>query len=233
VLFVPNRSINRGWPASAAPLPWALPWIRGFWHGLSGITIDTGVSAWAPVKDLDSAGNFTQGTTSKQPSYSGGILTFDGSNDALGLATFTLDQPAAFFLALSQISWTANDYILDGGSDSSTVIEQKVGGASPEIGIYAGSRAGTESGLAIGAYGVLVAMFNGASSVLQSNLNAPATLNPGSQNAGGITLGANFPQTAAFANFGLKGFGYSNTALTAAQINQTVQAMARLYGIAV
>lgn len=231
MLFVPNRAINRGWPAGSRAPWWTLPWITGAWDGSIGVTVTgSGVSAWAPVKGTNSG---TQGTDAKRPTYSGGVLTFDGSNDALGFGTFTLNQPAIFFLAMQQISWTANDYFMDGGTDSSTVIEQRATGVSPEIGIYAGSRAGADTGLAVGSFGILVAGFNGADSVLQTNLNSPATINPGSQNAGGITLGANAPQTAAFAHFALKGFCYANTALTAAQINQTVQAMARRYGISV
>ena len=54
----------------------------------------------------------------------------------------------------------------------------------------AGTTYGTDSSLTLGNYGVVAAVFNGASSVLQVGNVSQAAGNAGANNAGGITIGA-------------------------------------------
>jgi len=57
--------------------------------------------------------------------------------------------------------------------------------------MYAGASViGTQSNLEVGAYGVLAAVFNGASSSLRVNNNSPVSGDAGANNPGGFQLGS-------------------------------------------
>lgn len=92
-----------------------------------GITIGTGVSAWA-----DQSGNSahaSQGTAGFQPSYNltglngKGTVLFDGSDDFLNFTTFSRPAPATtpswFWIIFRQITWTNTDSIFGGTATSS------------------------------------------------------------------------------------------------------------------
>lgn len=116
-------------------------------------------------------------------------ILFDGTADYLKTNAFTLNQPTIVLIAFKQVSWTGNEYITDGNGTSSMTIQQIT--ATPSIRLLASaSGAATNGNLAVGSYGVVAAVFNGASSSLQVNLTTPTTGDPGSTNAGGFTLGA-------------------------------------------
>jgi hypothetical protein len=213
--------------ADYAPKPWALPWITEYWDGNSGITVTgSGVSAWAPVKGTHS---FTQGTDSLRPTYSGGVLTFDGSDDWLKTGAFTLSQPFTVVMAGRSISWTNGDRWFDGFTQNTTTLDQV--NSTPELNIYAGTFVGPVS-LALGANGIVTSVFNGASSAIRLNRNTAVTGAAGANNAGGLTLGADGNNTSN-ANISVLGLCYANSALTTTEQDQTIQAMARLYGISV
>lgn len=166
-------------PADLSPLVWCR-------YGV-GVTEAGGfASNWA-----DQSGNgydLAQATGLQQPAYSAGVLTFDGSNDRMETgAIAALDQPTTIIYLLKQVSWTNNEYLADGGSDNVGALRQTT--SSPKISIYAGSTACEQDGPAIGDFGVVVCVFNGASSYTRVNNGAKVTGNPGAGTMLGITLG--------------------------------------------
>lgn len=211
------------------PGPWTFPFITEYWDGNSGITVTgQGVSSWVPVKGTNA---LTQGTDGARPTYSAGVLTFNGTDESLQ-ATFNVPSASTVFLAVNQISWTGNDTLWSstgGATEDDWNIFQN--SATPQIALFAGSTAASNGGLAVGAYGILVATFNGASSSLQINLGTPTTGDPGAISGTGISVGTNGNATTGWANIALKGCGYSSSALTASQIEQMVWSMAARHGI--
>jgi hypothetical protein len=152
----------------------------------AGITAVGGlVSAWA---DQSGNGNtLVQATETNQPALqSDGSILFDGVDNQME-ATFTLDQPVTIYLLASQITHTSGDVLFD-GSAALASCSQSV--ASGNLGVNAGAASAANT-LAIGSYGVVYAVFNGASGVFGVNNNTPLTGNYGANNPGGFSLGAN------------------------------------------
>ena len=225
-----RRPIDNG----AAAFPWQLPWIVNggdYWDGQYGITIaGAGVSDW---KSMIQARSFTQGTDANRPAYASGVITFDGVDNFLNTDAFTLASPFTVLLAFKQITWADNDYIFDGNTGNTGTLRQANAGASPQLEIRGSVVAGNFNGdLAIDTYGIVTALFNGVSSLLKVNLATSVTTSVGTADPGGITLGASGVNSL-FSNIAVKGMCYAASALTAAQIEQTVRAMARRYAVSV
>lgn len=118
-----------------------------------GITIGTGVSAWAD----QSAGakHYTQGTGAAQPSYSASdatlgnrpSLTFDATDDYLQSALQLPapgTTPSLLWMILKQNAWTLNNNVVSG--DGSIVIRQS--STSPQVRVFNGVL-GPVSGLGV------------------------------------------------------------------------------------
>lgn len=145
----------------------------------------------------DQSGNGRDLTLFNSPTLNAdGSYTFDGVNQYGNVVGgFTLNQPETVYLLFKQVSWTNTDYCCDGNSASTLTIQQIT--STPSIRLLASeSGAATNGNLAVGAYGVACGVFNGASSLLQVNMTTPTTGDPGSNNAGGFTLGASAAWTA-------------------------------------
>jgi hypothetical protein len=109
-----RTAIERGYPSKfrASGLVF---WVRAD----SGITIATGVSAWA---DRSGAGNnLVQATGAAQPAFQASAgprsrpcVTYDGSNDLMS-ATFTLNHPATrIVVGIWRAAYVAVDTLFDG-----------------------------------------------------------------------------------------------------------------------
>lgn len=117
-------------------------------------------------------------------------LYFDGSNDYLKAAPFSLSQPHVLYFVGSQVTWGANLALCDGNtadtmrvvqSDASTDLRIRSGGTEP---------AGTEVQLALGTSGLLSACFSTTAGVLRKNRGSQAQGNIGSATPNGFTLGS-------------------------------------------
>lgn len=178
--------------------PRRLPGMAAWFDGMDAATLTVDgsnrVSNWADKSGLGSR-DLAQGTVGSQPTYSlaGRTLTFDGTDDSLKTAAFTLNQPTTVYFVGSQVTWTSGDALFDGnGADVMEVFQSSGGGGvSPRLRQYAGVDGGFITSLALGVRSVLCAVFSGANSVLRHNLNAPATGNAGTAPGGGFTLGSN------------------------------------------
>lgn len=145
------------------------------------------VSQWG-----DKSGNghhLIQATGSQQPSVElDGSFLFDGVDDFMKAAPFALNQPFTMYILFRQLTFSVSEYICDGDTPGTVFLRQQA--TSPDIGSFAGMNLGPLTTLSLGADGVVVAVYNGASSVLQLNNDTPILGNAGTNNLNGFTLGA-------------------------------------------
>jgi len=169
--------------------------IRVLAIGVNGIRLRMSAAGQADIEywymEPIAGNHLYQATLANQPilSAANGLL-FDGTNDFLATLAFVLVRPEFIYFVGRQITWTNNDKLFDGlgvaglGSMSQT-------GASPNIAISAGVSSPQDGNLALNTFGIVRALFNGAGSSLQVNLNAAWNGNTGVNNMGGFVLGAN------------------------------------------
>lgn len=178
----------------------------------------------------DTGATVTFNSTGAKPAQIVGSqqLLFDGSAHYLD-ASFTLNQPNTLALVGKQVSWTANEHILNTPGGSNVALFQV--GSTPAVGIYAGvTNIGSTTAWAIGTNAVIAWGFNGASSFTQVNLGTPNTGNPGTANMSGVRLGAS--QLAnANANIQCKSLAVCNTALSSTQLRQLINSINSQYWV--
>ncbi len=171
-----------------------------------------------------------QGTAANRPAYTGpGIgarlsVTFDGTNDYLKAAAFSLSQPATVYSVLRQISWTNGEYIFDGNDATHRMVLEQFSG-TPLLYIYAGTSDVAPNGDAIlGSNVVISTVFNGSLSWLRINRGTASTGSPGAQGGGGFTLGASnsggSPSNFVASEFAI--YSDAHDVVTAAQIVTTL-----------
>lgn len=167
--------------------PGAYPSLVGWYRYGAGITIATGVSQW---NDQSGNGyNLVQATGALQPVLqSDNTILFNGTTQYLQ-ASFTLNQPSTVYILFKQVAWTSANVVSDGLTTGTMQIIQNSG--SPQLAISAGSIVDSNAGLAVGAYDVMCAVYNGAASTSKIGNGAPLIGNAGAGNGGGFTLGAN------------------------------------------
>jgi hypothetical protein len=117
-------------------------------------------------------------------------LYFDGSNDYLKTAAFSLSQPATYYLAFDPLTFTNTDTILAGSSATNRNLFYQ-GGTTPATVLYSGaSVSGSNTGFVLKTGTIATIGFNGASSFSRVKRAAPVAANPGTENANGVTIGA-------------------------------------------
>lgn len=128
-----------------------------------------------------------QGTDTNRPALQAdGSILFDGADNFLKCDAFTLAQPETVYLLFKQVTWTASDRVFDGDASVSGAMRQVT--ASPQLGIITGTSAVGTVSLTLDTYGVIAAVFSGASSLVQLNNGTPASGDAGSADMGGFTL---------------------------------------------
>jgi len=144
-------------------------------------------SQWTDQSGLNH--HLLQATGANQPSIPGdGTLLFDGVIQFMKCAGFTLIQPETVYLRFKQVTWTSNDFVFDGDSTATGALAQR--GSTPGLEIVAANSVANNTGVAVNTYASVACVFNGASSLIQVNNNAPTTGDIGAGNMGGFTLGA-------------------------------------------
>lgn len=160
----------------------------------SGITVTgLGVSQWS-----DQSGNgrhLLQGTDTNRPALQAdNSILFDGSDNFLKTAPFTLNQPETVYLLFRQVTWADFRLIFDGDTAAVAALRQR--GVTPTIDLFSGGAAAGNTGLILNTYSVVASVINGASSLISVNNGTPTTGNPGAGSPGGFTLGGNGTGTA-------------------------------------
>lgn len=189
----------------------------------SGITVTgSGVSQW---DDQSGNGNhLKQATDTNRPSKEAdGSVLFDGVDNYLKADAFTLVQPETIYVLGKQVTWTSNDKLFDGNASNSGLVFQN--GTTPDLQAFAGTISSASSDLTLDNYGVVITIFNGASSVFQVDNNTPITGNFGAANMGGFTLAAQ-GSNLNFSNIQIKEVIIYNTAHDAATRAQVIKYLA-------
>lgn len=149
---------------------------------------------------LCGARDLVQMTAANRPIFSTGadgrnLATFDGSNDYLKAAPFSLAQPETVYGVISSVTWTDTDQMWAGNAATTMGLLQA--GTTPAVVINAGSSVASNTNLVLVNPAVAAAVYNGASSNLMINRTAATTGNAGAADGGGFTVGANSGGTAA------------------------------------
>ena len=182
-----------------APInPIALTNLRAWFKSDVGTTIATGVSAWADQSG--NGNNLVQATGSLQPALTSNAinglpaLTFDGADDTMTVA-FALVQPATVFFVMRPITLVGTRTYVDGGAVADTMAVAQAQLTPNRLRMTAGSVLTGATGIAAGSPGLVTAIFNGASSSLNSTDDAGITGNAGAGAGAGLTVGSQFGGT--------------------------------------
>lgn len=189
---------------SSAPVPWTAPSVSGcaLWLRASTLALPDGASlvghAWA-----DGSGNSRNATVNTgAPTYVAqssngapgirfaGIGSFTVPGDTLLTTPFALPAPYTAWFVMKQITWIDVSIIWDTGDGQATTYCSQ---ATTSPGFFAGNigNPGAQNNdLAVGAYGLVQFIFDGASSSLAVGTHAPLTGDTtGAAVIGGIGLG--------------------------------------------
>lgn len=140
--------------------------------------------------------NFLQGVAGSKPSVQLAVqnglnvVDWDGTSDIMATAAFTLDQPFTVFMAatLRAVGNSgANDAVMDGATfASAALLSYNVTSTQ----MYAGASLVSASQAVFSSFQAATLKWKGASSLLRIDGVQLMTGNAGTQNAGGVTLGA-------------------------------------------
>jgi len=138
------------------------------------------------------ARDLVQMTGANQPALTAAALpyiTFDGTNDYMKAAAFSLSQPETIYFVGSQVSYTAFDGLFDGNSNETMRVQQWDISGRLALGCQSGKTV-LLSGTAIAAGQILSFVASGTSSSVRQNSGSPSTGDAGIGTPNGFTLGA-------------------------------------------
>ena len=201
--------------------------------GVTIVDVDK-VSVWQ-----DQSGNgkhLTQVAAVNRPAYSATgangkpCVSFNGTAAVLKTAAFTLNQPEHVMVVCKHSQPEVTGYIVDGIAGNGMGVY--ITNAEPNnVRTYGGSFGPTASVVASD-WKVIDAVFNGANSKLGVNGGNHATGNVGTNNAGGLTVGAYGGGSVGYLPEDVAGILITNRALTASERASAVQFFKTLAGIA-
>lgn len=165
-----------------------------------GITDAAGaVSQWN-----DASGNarhLKQTTGTNQPALQAdGSILFDGVDNFLKTDPFAVAQPITYYLLMRQVTWTINEYLIDGDIATMAIATST---STPRISILGSASVAENANLVVNTYAAVCAVFNGAGSVLRVSNTTETTGNVGTGAIAAVTLGAAGNATA-FSNIQVK-----------------------------
>jgi len=191
----------------------------------------SGIFLWgASLHQSDWSTNYVQTTSTIALPGLNGLATayFDGVDDFLKSAAFTLNQPTFVVMVAKQVTWTALDALFDGSALNTGRLMQS--GASPTLRMKAGTDGATTADLTIGNWGIVSIGFNGASSFLRYNNGAVSTADAGAGNMGLFVLG-NAGAGSLYSNIQVARVLVYNRIPSAAEQDYIVRGLAVQYGL--
>ena len=186
-----------------------------------GITIDTGVSAWANQGPTGATGDATQSTGGSQPLLQSAALNrrntllFDGADDLVVFANLNLPAPGTtptwFWMVWRQKTWTTSDSIFGGGSTSTFRLAQVAAtGGSPNTTQRNGSIGGENPGAVLNSWVRSEVLFgNSAADYTKHAASTTTGTNTGNADpaAGAFVLGAHVTPVVGASNIEVAAFG--------------------------
>jgi hypothetical protein len=112
----------------------------------------------------------------------------NGTSQYAATAPFSLAQPYAVDVVLTQQTWTINDVLIDGRSADTGELYQDT--TTPRLSMYAGNVGPTTTQAAVARKVALTMIFDGASSYIIVNGKPPISGDAGAMTPNGITLAA-------------------------------------------
>jgi hypothetical protein len=183
---------------------------------------------------ISGARDLYQGTAANQPiltiAATGNFLTFDGSNDYLKAAAFSLSQPETVYFVGSAISWTNQDRIFDGNTVNSGELLQN--SVTPRVDWGAASPIQATTSWALNTNAVLAMTINGVSSSFRLNRGSATIGDVGAGGMNGFTLGANGSNTG-WSNITASEIGIYSAAHSTAIQNAVISYLGRKWRISV
>lgn len=222
-----NRRIASGSSFRPTQLPGLKLWLRSD----LGITIGTGVSAWADQSG--NANNATQGTGSAQPTYNASDANYNGrptlsfaaaSSQMMSLVALFPAQPFTAYVVGESATTAGNKEFFGDSTNNVTLFV-----SSSVWSIFAGSVVASANGTSTKQ--AFSGVFNGASSALyiNSSASAAASGNAGASNpAGTEQIGSS--GGANFLNGKIAEVIIYNTAHSTTQVSQILRYLGGLYG---
>lgn len=174
---------------------------KSYW---AGVLNDGNTKAWYDMAEdymikngsdlvyqwTDRSGNgnhLLQSTEAFRPLWSNSGVLFNGSDNRMTTAAFTLEQPTQIYLVLKQLTWTANDRIIDGLLSNYGSVYQS--GVMPNLIVRAGGLSSQNTNLTLNTFGIIRVLFNSTSSSFQIDETIKLTGNYGPLDMNGFTLG--------------------------------------------
>ena len=178
------------------------------WYRFADSVVQTGnaVRRWGDF--LNSAHDLLQATSGSQPTLTANGILFDGSDDYMKTATFTLNPPLMVYAVIKHVTFQAYEYIWDGNGLSTFVLAD--GTATPNIYINHGDMNSADNGnLAVDTWAIVrVTEIGGATYVGTLTVNGTTT----------TTLDADYAENPAGFTLGGDGTGASNSNIEVKEI---------------
>jgi hypothetical protein len=171
-------------PGTLSPVAWYKP------ETLSALSDGASVTSWP-----DSSGNShaaANGNSSQQPIYKTAIqngkavVRFDGTNDILSTGAFTLNRPTHIFIVCVWRTSTADSTAIDGVAAAQCLIRQQ---GTRTINLFAGADLNGPASVT-DVWRQYAILSNSTTSEIRVDGGSATTGNAGTQNAGGIVMGA-------------------------------------------
>lgn len=197
-----NRTVQQLWtPESVIPVIISDGNTVGWYDFTQSATITKDVSnlisAWADR--LGGENTLLQADSTKQPSLTATGVLFGGTDEFLKTAPFAWSQPESIYMVIKVVSNIISKYVIDGNITNRGVFTNGSGADTAKA--YAGASSGD---IAIpAAFFVTRLLFNGASSKFTIG-NTDVVGNFGTNNMGGLTVGAQGDGAGRWANVEVK-----------------------------
>jgi hypothetical protein len=178
------------------------------------------------------ARDLVQMTGTKQPTISGGGALFDGTDDYMKAAAFSLAQPTTVYFVGQQVTWTINDRFFDGGDNNTMLLYQAT--TTPNIRPYStGGDVATNVGTwALGTNAIVTNIYSTTLGATRINRATAQAQTLSSSTPNGFTLGASVTGSAP-SNMNVLGVLIYSAAHDTATQNRVIKYLSQYYGIAV
>lgn len=201
----------------------------------------TGLNSGDPMTsltDYSGAGNHAAAPVGQEPTYTiNGIngkayAQFAAVSSQYVQASFTLNQPHTRLAVAVQVyaATGAGETLFDGATGNTARFYDSASADPPAYYIYAGGFVGPRNGPSVGNSLNISSIYNGANSYNIVNGTSVGPADAGSNNPGGITIGAFGNGASAFAPINLYECAVINRVATAAELASWNQYVLRKYG---